>query len=264
MIPEFNLPSRPDIAIQMRDALVEEAMEWSSANPALDEEITTLFLNTVCQDGGLDAKHWTAPDRVTALMWFHVHVAQETHVSTSYDCPYCKQKHSIKYDLRDLLDDYVPLNSNSFTTKEKFGGKEIQIHHLLGMGLEHLEAMKMELAEIEDGTSDYRQALVDISLTETALRFDFIQDMRSGVDEGKALENRLAWLKSLPTTDFTKLKDLIRNSIDLKRHGLPVVVSNGKLEFLGPTHKCPHPDFKEVAAVRLRFPFLGASYIPKL
>ena len=55
-LPDFTLSSNPEITVRLREATVEDAIDFSELDPAFEEEATTVFLDRM-----------QAPEKYTAM-----------------------------------------------------------------------------------------------------------------------------------------------------------------------------------------------------
>ena len=59
-LPDFTLSSNPEITVRLREATVEDAIDFSELDPAFEEEATTVFLDRMqAPEKYTDPRCWT-------------------------------------------------------------------------------------------------------------------------------------------------------------------------------------------------------------
>ena len=63
-LPDFTLSSNPEITVRLREATVEDAIDFSELDPAFEEEATTVFLDRMQAP-----EKYTDPRCTTRCQW---------------------------------------------------------------------------------------------------------------------------------------------------------------------------------------------------
>jgi hypothetical protein len=254
LIPVFSLPSNPAKKIQLREATVADALDFADTADGHNEEVTTLFLNRVQhKETFYDSKLWTAEDRNLGLYWYWMHTAKDPEIPLTYDCEFCGKSHTWLFDMRTLAETYQTIDGMAERDIE-FGGHKITVHPLTGDDMESLEnmAMGLDVIEEESGTKsrEYRKALAELRLS----RFEKMVKFKSGDAD--------TIIKNMGTSDFTALVEAVSDALASMKHGLTDLryTDEGDCYLLTSPHKCPNGE----GETRLRVPFRGDDYIPRL
>lgn len=267
MISDFTLPSDPTRVVRLRECNVQEAIDFADVNADCEEQITSLFLNKM-QDSGTytDPRKWTGEDRRFALFWYYVHTAKDTVIPITFDCPQCKEKHTVAYDLRDLEGGYQVLHGRAQREIEHEGVQYI-VRPLNGYNLEELELMQIGLnvAIEEHGAKSgaVRKQASRIRFTRFMLSLEMVGAEGDNEEaKRKALEKKLL---SMTDISFGSLVELVEKALDEMTHGLLSVYENGGICLFTSEIECTkHKGEPDVKKIRLRLPFWAFDYIPKI
>ena len=263
MFSPFALPSNPEITIQLREATVQETIDFSSVMPEHEEALTTKFLNTVQEPASYnDSRNWTGDDRRFALFWYHLHTSRDTSASIPYECPHCQQTHVHNFNLRVLAEDYQTIQGKPFRDIDH-AEQAYRVSPLSGKALERLEEMRLVLASHQQGTPGHERQRAEIRFHEVLFqlsdRRNFEKDERKREQD---LKNRLL---AMPESSFSELATQTETAIRDLSHGLKSETVEGQMLLVSPPHACPESaeTGKEVATV-LRLPFWDYHNIPRI
>ena len=283
MLPRFSLPSRPDILITMREATVAETLDFAGVSVGHEEEVTTLFLNTVQDKASfVDCRTWTAEDRRYALYWYYSNTPGDKDGPLSYECQHCGELHHFLQDYRKLDETYKPIQGLPERELE-WEGEKVIVRPVDGYGMEELEEMQLVLDEIgdENGGEYQRQAaLMRFTRFELAVSFadpgnwanriaDKLKSKKDLEAEGKAkaAELRAAKRKKLMSMSYGKFEQfagLVVEKLLEMEHGLNSIYEGGKVFLITPPHQCPKKKDDKEATTRIRVTFRNSDYIPRL
>lgn len=266
MLPPFTLPEDPSKKVLLREATVEDCIDFAGVDEGHEEEVTTLFLNRI-QDKGTysDSTTWTGESRRFALLWYWLHTTKDADVPHSYECSHCGETHSFLLDYRKLFDEYMAIEGKPERDIE-FDGQKIVVRPLAGSDLEVLEGMRLALDGPETSGS-YRRQLASIKLARFERCLEFVQtetvvekvkQVFRGHKKEKLEASRLA---TLPVGKFEELVTMVQAKLEEMQHGLKSVYLDGQILLITPPHSCPN--VKE-ATTRLRVPFRNSDQIPGL
>lgn len=254
MFSPFNLPSNPEVVIQLREMTAREALELAEISPEHEEALTTSFLNAIQDPGSFrNSSSWTGDDRRFALYWYSLHTLKDRLLSIPYDCPHCKEPHVNNFDLKALSENWGELVGKPFRDHKGW-----RVSPLTGLNLEHLELMRLELAIIPKDSREYRKKKAEIRFETLAAKLSLPNDLEkdSFVRQDK-VKTKLA---ALPFSEFRQLKDDVAQLQQEMSHGLDTEIKDGRILVLTPEHKCP---VKGVPTV-LQIPFRNRDHIPGL
>lgn len=245
MIPPFALPSSPETKITLREATVQDCIDFSGVDPAHEEEVTTLFLNRL-QDKATfkDAKTWTGEDRRLGLFWYWIHTAKDTDVAISYDCAHCGEKHTYLQDYRELSSGHQSMKGLPEREIEH-DGKKIIVKPLGGEALERIELMKISRSMLEGDDYRKQEARIKLAMVAETLPDDF--DVLSMSESG-----------------FTELAEKIKAALQDMQHGLESEYDDGSIVLVLPPHQCLNKETDKEAVTRIRVNFRHLDYIPVL
>lgn len=251
MITPFNLPSNPDIQINLREATVADAIDFADVDTSHEEELTTMFLNRIQESRKHDSRKWTAADRRFALYWYWLHTTNDPEIALSYDCR-CGKRHVYLQNLRELADKYIPLVGEA-KREADWKGETIIVHPLSGADVETLEKMQLGVNVAPSTEHKKRQMLMDFE--RLMLSFSF-----SSLKPGQEKEKREK-IKILTINEFTEFSILVDRLLEEMNHGLEMKYKDGRFWFLMPLHECPNVKGEKT---QLRYPFRNSDYIPKI
>ena len=254
-LPPFSLPSEPAKKITLREACVEDAIDFAGVSKSHEEEVTTLFLNRL-QDKAtfIDAKTWTREDRRFGVFWYWIHTVKDPEVPTRYDCDYCGEPHTFLADYRLMADSYKPIKG--LPERDIFLGEEkVTVRPLSGADAEALEIAYLELETIKnrfgESSGEWRKR-------ETAIRLERVCRVLGwtfGEDEKR--------VRSMSVTSYKELVDKVESALDDMVHGLDALIVDGAICIWLPRHQCPNVTDREVFT-RLWVNFRYFDYLPKI
>lgn len=103
-LPDFTLSSNPEITVRLREATVEDAIDFSELDPAFEEEATTVFLDRMqAPEKYTDPRCWTAQDRRHALFMYRLHTEEYDSMPMAYFCTACQKEHAVSVKYADIL-----------------------------------------------------------------------------------------------------------------------------------------------------------------
>ncbi len=246
-LPPFALPSNPIKKITLREATVSDALDFCDADPAMEEHLTTLFLNRVqAKDGYTDAKTWTMDDRRLALYWYWVHTTEDTTADLSYACDHCGERHSLNYDMKQLSDGYKQLKGKC-EREIVWNGERVMVRPLTGDDAEALERMRLEGVDTQGQKSRIRLASLVRSLVFMSVKPD---EDRIAANEKKILAFSVGQLE--------KISGMVAEKMAEMEHGLPTEIHDGMISLIA-TVSCPK---NTEAKTLLRVPFRRFASIP--
>lgn len=285
MLPPFSLPSKPEIRITLREATVAEVIDFAGVNVGQEEEVTTLFLNTVQEKASfVDSRIWTAEDRRFGLLWYFMNTPGDKDMALSYECQHCGKTHDFLQDCRKLNDTYKPLKGAP-EREFQWEGEKVTVRPVDGHGMEELEGMKLVLDSIGDENSgEYQKQAARMRL----VRFElcvFFDDSGNWVDKvvdkfkskskkeeeaqakAKLTAIRVAKRKrltSMPYGKFEEFAGLVMEKLSEMEHGLESVYQDGRVFLITPPHQCPNKKDVKEATTRIRVTFRNSDYIPRI
>ena len=277
MLCEFFLPSNPSRKVRLREATVSEAIDFSSVDPDCEEEATSLFLEKV-QEKELysNPRDWTGEDRRYALFQYFVYTSTFKTIPLSYECSICGKRHVQDISLSSILDDYTPMNGESFRDFPH-DGHNVVIRPLTGADLEDIEKYRYDLLLTEQllHSNSRQMSSADRKRLEAEIRAKHIRmamlrvlcciDMPYLDERGTARSRRgevEKKLKAMPAGEFREFMAKVDNALSEMRHGLRTAYVNGRIVLEIPDVRCDeHP---ELPGVLLRYPFRFGTVIPTL
>jgi hypothetical protein len=264
-IPTIKLPSSGK-AVTFREATIEDCLNYCDVNDALDELITTEYLNSVQVGEKSDSALWTAEDRRLALWWIFVTTSKDTTIAYEYPCGHCGETHLQAVDLVDLDDEATSLKIKPYLDDRILFDDKIRLvrfHPYNGLAMMNMEQAANELDELEDGTNEHKRAAARLKVLEVAHAFDFTDTEPSDFDAELAI--KLEAISSMKRT--TEFPDLVAAAIAAReklRHGLNCTHENGRVSLVSPELQCENKTGEKGEALhsRLLIPFRGAVFIP--
>lgn len=255
ILPPFSLPCDSAKKITLREATVEDCMDFAGVARSHEEEVTTLFLNRL-QDKAtfVDAKTWSAESRRFGLFWYWIHTTRDHEVPTTYDCNHCGKKHTYLADYRGMMQSYRSIKGLP-ERNITIGEEQLVVRPLNGSDVEALEMAYLELETIKvkfgESSGEYRKC-------ETAIRLERICRALGWVSD-----NDEARIKGMSVTQYNELSDKVESALDDMTHGLESTYINGALCLLLPPHQCPNVTDRE-ATTRLWVFFRTFDYLPEI
>ena len=254
MISEFAQPSNPANKIYLREATVMQAMGFSDARESHSEKATTQFLNEVQRpEHFTDSADWTEGDRITALLWYHIHVTDDPSVSLPYDCSFCGSPHTNYFDIRQLTNGYAHLKGAGYRDAV-IADRSITIKPIYGRQSEEIQAALFGL----EG-----EAAKNASVLERAIHSITFKGRESSYADCRE------WILNLSISNYRILLTEIDRAHKSMKHGVPYEYVDGDLCLPAPVHHCINKhkltdDQKEGAMTSLLWPFLSGDFIPVL
>ncbi|WP_035258978.1 hypothetical protein [Desulfatirhabdium butyrativorans] len=246
-LPPFSLPSNPIKKITLREATVADALDFCDADPRLEEQLTTLFLNRVqLKDGHVDSRAWTMDDRRLALYWYWLHTVDDTSVEMSYDCDHCGNRHRISYDMRKLADGYQQIKGKC-EREIVWNGERVMVRPLTGADAESLEQMRM----MDNADSQGRKSRIRLAALARCL---FFLSIKPGEDRIDANEKKIL---GFSVSQLEKLSGMVAEKMLEMAHGLTTDIEDGVISLVVSV-QCPEKE----ATTLLRVPFRGFASIP--
>ncbi|MBD2782224.1 hypothetical protein ID852_03295 [Xenorhabdus sp. 42] len=263
-IPDFPLPSQPDVDIRFRMPNVSDAMSYCGTDPEQEEVLTTRYLNDI-QDGQnpQDAALWTAQDRRTALWWIFCNSRINTTLTVSYACSHCQQEHYYDYDARDLDMAAGVLTVEPFETVTLPVNGEPKVWVLKpldGRAMEHLETTRNNLPP--EDHPDYHNERVNLRIMEFAHQAHLTEQPEDFLG---AAQHRYELIKQMALdTEFSPLVARIELMNRRLAHGLAMKIEKGAAHLLLPQHACPHSGKEGTAShtTQLYTPFRNHHFFP--
>jgi hypothetical protein len=250
MIPQFTLPNDHTRKIALREATVEDLIDFAEIDPQMEELATTQFLTRLqAKDAFSDPADWSADSRRFALFWYWLHTSTDVDIPLSYDCTHCGEKHTFLQDGRALANEY---NSSSKSTVEiVFDKKKVTVRPHNGRDMELSEGERLEIAMGKD--EGHKRKLT--------ARMRFLYYSRVMQIEGMEEAGKEAYLHRLNVTDFKVLAAKVNGALESLSHGLNSTIIEGRIYLLTPAHECPN---RKGVTTRIRVFFRPLDYIPQL
>ena len=272
MLIEFSLPSDPKKTIKLHEATVNDALDFSSVDPSLEEMATTLFLNTIQEkDTFVDSKTWTGEDRRYGLFRYYLETTRDVAIPLSYNCSICGKQHTQDIHLSKILNTYRPMDGEPFR-EFVHEGHNIIVAPLTGADLEKLEAYHYDLATSEDVdldtlSSEERRDLEKmlrlkrqrITLCTILACLDMPYLDKNGTKESRAEKVQDAIMK-MSVSEFKEFRDKIEGALKGLQHGLQCSYVDGRLCIEIPDVKCD--TYPDKPGILLRYPFRFSQVIP--
>ncbi|KMJ46648.1 hypothetical protein PSI19_16480 [Xenorhabdus khoisanae] len=263
-IPDFPLPSNPNVEIRFRMSDVADAMSYCGTDPDQEEALTTRYLNEIqCGENKHDAALWTAQDRRTALWWIFCNSRINTTLTVSYVCSHCQKDHYYDYDARELDMTAGVLTVEAFETVSiPVNGqpKDWVLKPLDGRAMEHLETARNNLPPQNDPS--YRKELINLRVMELTHQAHLHEQPE---DFMKAAQIRYELIKQMALdTEFPPLVASIELMNRRLAHGLAMKIEKGVANLLLPKHVCPNSGKEGTASqyTQLYTPFRNHNFFP--
>lgn len=275
MLCEFNLPSNPNINVRLREATVQDAIDFSAIDPDCEEEATSLFLERVQEKATYtDPRTWTGEDRRYALFMYFVSTSTYKTIPLTYTCSICGKEHTQDIPLAAIMDEYTPMSGDPFR-EFVHEGHNIVVRPLNGADLEDIEKYRSDLMMTEEllerndlSNADRRHVENEVRAKRVRmamLRAICCVDMPYLDDKGTPKSRRGSvekTLKEMPASEFREFFKKVETALVEMRHGLRTNYMQGRIVLEIPNVKCDErPD---VPGVTLNYPFRFVSVIPTL
>ena len=180
-LPDFTLSSNPEITVRLREATVEDAIDFSELDPAFEEEATTVFLDRMqAPEKYTDPRCWTAQDRRHALFMYRLHTEEYDSMPMAYFCTACQKEHAVSVKYADILAEYTPLEGKPFRDVIH-EGHAVLVHPLLGRDIETLEKQRLIIDE-SSSPKEQRRAKANLALNRILFCID-IPHLKEGASE---------------------------------------------------------------------------------
>ncbi|MHA6679409.1 hypothetical protein ACX43S_23210 [Enterobacter cloacae] len=262
-IPNFPLPSKPQIEVRFHAPTVKDAIKYSDFNPSEDEVTTTEYLNSMQEPPISDSAEWTVQDRRTALWWIFVNSRPDPVMTYSYECRHCNSSHNADIDLNQLAETVELLTVEPYVkTQVPVNGKPTQwtLKPLTGRGAHMLERMRASLPDMKD--PEYSAGMSRFRIAELALCTALGDDPE---DFTEAANRRFEMIEAMALeTEFTPLVARIQLMQRDLRHGLLMSIEHGTSRLILPPQKCKNAKEGADVTTTLYVPFLNREFIPSI
>lgn len=251
MIPDFSLPSNPEVKIEgMRTATVADMLDFCEIEELREEVLLTKFLNRVQSHS--DSKNWTGEDRLFSLFWYFIHTEAQTQTIVSYDCD-CGKKHTETVDYKLFGMSLKHMDGKPERTFP-FEGETVTIKPLTGEQLERLEGFSIVVGSLDKNTGEYRRKRAELDL----LKLIMISTFGNPEDHEADSEARI---KAMDKHQFIVFASHAGTALREMEHGLDSEYRDGKLFLLTPGLACPE---KEGRRTKVLLPFRCSDFLPSL
>lgn len=259
-IPDFTLPSNPEITVRLREATVEDAIDFSELDPALEEEATSVFLDRMqAKDKYSDPRLWTAQDRRYALFMYRLNTEDYDSIPMTYFCSACQQEHTVSIKYMDILEGYAPLEGKPLRDVVH-EGHAVLVHPLVGRDLEILEKQRILMDEAHS-EKERRRAKAALALNRILFCID-IPHLKEGASELERRGDVKKYVLGMSPREFKEFAEKIDDALSSLRHGLPTSYRDGKVVMQTPMVYCP--EGKSSDGVSLLYPFRAFNFIPHI
>lgn len=251
MIPDFSLPSKPEIKIEsMKTATVADMLDFCEIEELREEALITKFLNRVQSHS--DSKNWTGEDRLFALFWYFIHTETQTQTIVSYDCD-CGKSHTETIDYKMLGLELKHIEGKPERIFD-LNGESVLIKPLTGEQLERLEGFSIIVDTLDKSSGEYRRKKAELDLLKLIMISTF------GTPEDQEAESE-ANIKAMDKHQFIVFASHAGTALREMDHGLNSEYRNGKLYLLTPALTCSE---KEGQETRVLLPFRSSDFLPSL
>jgi hypothetical protein len=254
-LPPFSLPSEPAKKITLREATVEDCMDFAGVSRSHEEAITTLFLNRLQDKASfVDAKTWTAEDRRFGVFWYWIHTAKDPEVPTTYECGHCGKSHTYLADYRQMTTGYQPMKGlpeREITNEEE----KLTVHPLNGADVEALEMAWLELELI---SKNHGKNSGEYGKRATALKVERLCRSLGWTSASDEIR-----IKAMGMAQYNELSEKVEFALEDMTHGLDSLVADGAIGLWLLPHQCPNVTDKEVST-RVWVNFRCLNYMPKI
>ena len=259
-LPDFTLSSNPEITVRLREAPVEDAIDFSELDPAFEEEATTVFLDRMqAPEKYTDPRCWTAQDRRHALFMYRLHTEEYDSMPMAYFCTACQKEHAVSVKYADILAEYTPLEGKPFRDVIH-EGHAVLVHPLLGRDIETLEKQRLIIDE-SSSPKERRRAKANLALNRILFCID-IPHLKEGASEIERRESIKRYVLGMSSREFTEFAEKVDGALSSMRHGLPTVYRDGKVMLQTPKIYCPEGKSQE--GVSLLYHFRPFNFIPHI
>ncbi len=270
-IPAFPNPGNPEHQIKLKEATVQQALQFSGLNPLMEEASLTAFLNEVQDPASyVDAKEWSAQSRKMAIFWYAVQTLDDAKMTADYLCDHCGEMHSYRYDLRSLADQFHTITGKPYREFD-FNGETVRVSPINGEGMENLEQAKQGVIKpsskesLNESSKEHnRKLLAHIRLRTLVLSIDYPNDLTEDKDE--RFKRKDEKITALTVGQYRQLEELVYNCHQELHHGLDMTADTdtGELYLVVGAHECPNlkGEGGEALTTSLRVPFRNYSNIP--
>lgn len=258
-------------AIYFRSPTVDDYRKFAGMPSALEEEMTTQYLNLLqvadsYDDGQIsDSALWTGQDRRTALYWIYINTRENTVITQKHSCQHCEQDHTRQFDLRELVE--MMISSDEVMRRDIGidGVKEGYIQPLRGAALTHIEEIKNERDMAEEDSPQWCLLHVDLRLYELAWSLVFKDDDLS-LSLREQAQARFEYISTLnPETTYKRLAAKTRETLESFNHGLANEYHEGEFQLITPIFTCPNfEEEEEPRKTVLLLPFWSNNFLPSI
>lgn len=275
MLCEFALPSNPAVNVRLREATVQDAIDFSAIDPNCEEEATSLFLERVQEkETYSDPRTWTGEDRRFALFVYHLNTTTYKSVPLTYTCSECGKQHTEDVPLVDIMNGYTPMQGKPFR-EFPHEGHNVIVRPLSGADLENIEKYRTDLEMTEarlanDRLSNEERHHIEGEVRAKRVRMAMYRviccvDMPYLDDKGTPQSRRAqveGVIRDMDASIFKEFMAKVMDALEDMRHGLRSSYENGQILLEIPDVKCQ--ERPEVPGVTLRYPFRFGAVIPTL
>lgn len=261
-IPPLGLASRPEKIVHMREATVDETLQYAEADPAREELVTTMFLNSVQKPEHYeDSALWTGDDRRLMLLWYWVHTnLEDVTITPTYNCD-CGKTHTAQISMLDFTKTYRPIKGKAERNFD-FKNRKITVRPLNGRAMEELELHLARLRNMDTNSGEYRAALRNVTVMESILLFSFGDvPLKDKTDPAKERQEKEKFVRTMVFSEYAKFRDRLSELLDDMNHGIETVIDTGRIYLLTDWVQCPE---RKDVRTRLRLPFRSVNHIPGL
>lgn len=275
MLCEFALPSNQDIVVRLREATVQDAIDFSAIDPDCEEEATSLFLERVQErETYSDPRTWTGEDRRYALFVYHVNTSTYKSVPLTYTCSICGKQHTQDVPNIDIMNSYTPMQGKPFR-EFPHEGHNVIVRPLTGADLEMVEKYRVDLERTEErleagNLTNEEQRRIEAEIRAKRVRMLMYRviccvDMPYLDEQGTPQSRRgqvEGVVRGMDASIFKEFFAKVEEALAEMRHGLRSTYLNGQIVLEIPDVKCDErPD---VPGVTIRYPFRFGAVIPTL
>lgn len=259
-LPPFRHPSNASFITTFRQPTVDDALSFLEADPEMEEQITTNYLDTIIikTTAPENNAEWTANDRRTALWWIFINIMPDAELTFSYECEHCGQVHIEDINLMLLDEEITTFNElPALSRKLMFDGRSIDVKSqpVTGVGAEMLEEYRYDLIQAieDDETRKVELVRAKMKVLDAALNIDI---------DGKNTEEKASLINSMSIPEMMQFFVFIEEVKQATSHGLHSQLVDGKYHVVSPALPCQANDAKEGVSTRLLINFRSFDFIP--
>lgn len=260
-INPFQLASRPDITIYLREATVADCEYFAGTDSANEERLTNEVMNHLQYkpEAYVDPCTWTSDDRRLAALWYFVATTQDTSIHAPYICPHCSEEHDPLIDVKDIASSFQPMQGRPYREIEHEGIK-LKVTPRDGFLMTELEEIRELNLVASDADKRKNSAIIKRhDLVGTISFMDKEHESRAAM-----LSSVESWVRDLSLSSFEILLSKRDAALLSMQHGLATDFKDGQLSIIT-TVLCEKEDAGvNNNTVRLRIPFRIYQMLPRL